>query len=83
MDRIIRMVVRFKGGGVFSFDTWEGREAEDLRRYLALFPGKEVERIEEQVYDPSHPKRFRYLVREDLMGVARGAGWVVEPGSGE
>lgn len=74
MERLVRIVVRFRGGGVLSFDSREGREAEDLQRYLAMFPGKEVERIEEQVYDPSHPRRFRYLVREDLMGVIRGAG---------
>lgn len=74
MERLVRIVVRFRGGGVFSFDSREGREAEGLQRYLAMFPGKEVERIEEQVYDPSHPRRFRYLVREDLMGVIRGAG---------
>ncbi|WP_114313569.1 hypothetical protein [Thermus caldifontis] len=74
MGRLIRIVVQFRGESVFSFYTQEGQEADDLRRYLALFPGKKVERIEEQVYDPSHPRRFRYLVREDLMEVVDGTG---------
>ncbi|MDM7324106.1 MAG: hypothetical protein P3W93_003755 [Thermus sp.] len=62
-----RLVVRFKDGGVFTFDLREGQERADLRRYLTLFPSREVERIEELVYDPTHPGKFRYRVREDLM----------------
>lgn len=61
-----RIVIRFADGGVFSFDRREGLEGQDLLRYLALFPGREVERVEEQVYDPTHPRRFRYERREDL-----------------
>jgi len=29
-------------------------------------PGAEVEAIEEKVYDPDPPRRFRYARREDL-----------------
>jgi len=65
-----RIVVRFDRG-TFSFDLIPGREAEDLLRYLGFFPGREVVRVEEQVYDPSHPRRFRYLHRPDLEEVIR------------
>jgi hypothetical protein len=28
-----------------------------------------VASVEEQVYDPEHPRRFRYVQREDLEGL--------------
>ena len=61
-----RLVIRFKDGASTSLDLVPGREAEDLHRHLRHFPGKEVEAFEEQVYDPEHPRRFRYVRREDL-----------------
>ena len=61
-----RLVIRFRDGARTSLDLVPGREGEDLRRHLRHFPGREVEAIEEKVYDPEHPRRFRYARREDL-----------------
>jgi len=62
-----RLVIRFKDGSTTSLDLVPGREREDLLRHLRHFPGKEVASVEEQVYDPEHPRRFRYVRREDLL----------------
>ncbi|GAA5336009.1 hypothetical protein YIM730264_20320 [Thermus hydrothermalis] len=43
-------------------DLLQGLEALDL----ALFPGREVGRVEEQTYDPTHSRRFWYERRKDL-----------------
>jgi hypothetical protein len=64
-----RLVIRFKDGSTTSLDLVPGREREDLLRHLRHFPRKEVASVEEQVYDPEHPKRFRYVRREDLEGL--------------
>jgi hypothetical protein len=64
-----RLVIRFKDGSTTSLDLVPGREREDLLRHLRHFHGKEVARVEEQIYDPEHPKRFRYVQREDLEGL--------------
>jgi hypothetical protein len=64
-----RLVIRFKDGSTTSLDLVPGREREDLLRPLRHFPGKEVASVEEQVYDPEHPRRFRYVRREDLEGL--------------
>jgi len=66
-----RIVVRFKDGGVHSFDLIEGREKDDLFYFLRFFQGKEVAQIEEQVYDPSSARRFRYLPRPDLEALVK------------
>jgi hypothetical protein len=64
-----RLVIRFKDGSTTSLDLVPGREREDLLRLLRHFPRKEVGSVEEQVYDPEHPRRFRYVRREDLEGL--------------
>ncbi|MFZ8812433.1 MAG: hypothetical protein ACO2OU_00860 [Thermus aquaticus] len=64
-----RLVIRFKDGSTTSLDLAPGREREDLFRHLRHFPGKEVASVEEQVYDPERPRRFRYVRREDLEGL--------------
>jgi hypothetical protein len=64
-----RLVIRFKDGSTTSLDLVPGQEREDLLRHLRYFPGKEVASVEEQVYDPEHPQRFRYVRREDLEGL--------------
>jgi hypothetical protein len=64
-----RLVIRFKDGSTTGLDLVPGREREDLLRHLRHFPGKEVGSVEEQVYDPEHPRRFRYVRREDLEGL--------------
>jgi hypothetical protein len=64
-----RLVIRFKDGSTTSLDLVPGREREDLLRHLRHFPRKEVASVEEQVYDPEHPRRFRYVQREDLEGL--------------
>ena len=61
-----RVVIRFADGTTTSFDLVEGRLEQDLRHHLGFFPGKGVARVEEQIYDPTHPRRFRYKRREDL-----------------
>lgn len=61
-----RVVIRFVDGTTTSFDLVEDRLERDLRHHLGLFPGKQVARVEEQIYDPAHPRRFRYERREDL-----------------
>ena len=61
-----RLVIRFKDGSTTSLDLAPGREGEDLIRHLRHFPGREVASVEEQAYDPEHPRRFRYARREDL-----------------
>ncbi|AFV77499.1 hypothetical protein Theos_2526 (plasmid) [Thermus oshimai JL-2] len=71
-----RLVIRFKDGSTTSLDLVPGREGEDLLfgapfpqmnlRHLRHFPGREVASVEEQAYDPEHPRRFRYARREDL-----------------
>jgi hypothetical protein len=63
-----RLVIRFKDGSTTGLDLVPGREREDLLRHLRHFPGKEVGSVEEQVYAPEHPRRFRYVRREDLGG---------------
>ena len=62
-------MIRFKDGSTTSLDLVPGREREDLLRHLRYFPGKEVGSVEEQVYDPEHPRRFRYVRREDIEGL--------------
>jgi hypothetical protein len=64
-----RLVIRFKDGSTTSLDLVPGWEREDLLRHLRHFPRKEVAGVEEQVYDPEHPKRFRYVRREDIEGL--------------
>ena len=64
-----RLVIRFKDGSTTSLDLVPGREREDLLRRLRHFPRKEVGSVEEQVYAPEHPWRFRYVRREDLEGL--------------
>jgi hypothetical protein len=64
-----RLVIRFKDGSTTSLDLVPGQEREDLLRHLRHLPGKEVGSVEEQVYDPEHPRRFRYVRREDLEGL--------------
>ena len=64
-----RLVIRFKDGSTTSLDLVPGREREDLLRHLRHFPRKEVASVEEHVYDPEHPRRFRYVQREDLEGL--------------
>jgi hypothetical protein len=64
-----RLVIRFKDGSTTSLDLVPGQEREDLLRPLRHFPGKEVASVEEQVHTPEHPRRFRYVWREDLEGL--------------
>jgi hypothetical protein len=64
-----RLVIRFKDGSTTGLDLVPGREREDLLRHLRHFPEKEVGSVEEQVYAPKHPRRFRYVRREDLEGL--------------
>jgi len=57
------LVIRFKDGSTTSLDLVPGQEREDLLRHLQHLPGKEVASVEEQVYDPERPRRFRYVRR--------------------
>jgi hypothetical protein len=63
-----RLVIRFKDDSTTSLDLVPGREREELLRHLRHFPGKEVGSVEEQVYAPEHPRRFRYVRRENIEG---------------
>ena len=71
--RARRFVLRFDRGGVHSFDVLEGEDpAEVLRRHLEFFPGKVPEILQEQFYDPAHPRRFRYEERGELLDLVKG-----------
>jgi hypothetical protein len=71
--RARRFVLRFDRGGVHSFDVLEGEDpVEVLKRHLGFFPGKVPETLQEQFYDPDHPRRFRYEDREELLALVKG-----------
>ncbi len=66
-----RFVVKFKSGKVHSFDADEGAEpVAVVRKHLSFFPDEEPEALEEQFYDPSLPRRFRYEPRPELLEAA-------------
>jgi len=70
--RARRFVVRFRRGRSHSFDVLEGEDpVAVLRRHLEFFPGEVPEAVEEQFYDPTHPRRFRYEARGELLSLAR------------
>jgi hypothetical protein len=63
-----RFVIRFSGGRRHSFDVLAGEDLlAVLERHLRFFPGETPEALEEQFYDPSHPRRFRYEDRGELL----------------
>ena len=71
--RARRFVLHFEGGGVHSFDVLEGEDPlEVLRRHLEFFPGKVPGALREQFYEPTHPRRFRYEERGELLDLVRG-----------
>jgi hypothetical protein len=71
--RARRFVVRFEGGGAHSFDVLGGEDPlEVLRRHLEFFPGKVPEALWEQFYEPTHPRRFRYEERGELLDLVKG-----------
>lgn len=64
----MRLVLRFENGKTHSFDVDEGKDpVAVVRKHLALYEGLAPKSLEEQVYDPSLPTRFRYLDRSDLL----------------
>jgi predicted YcjX-like family ATPase len=70
--RARRFVLRFDQGGVHSFDVLEGEDpVEALKRHLGFFPGRVPESLQEQFYDPEHPRRFRYEERKELLSLAK------------
>ncbi len=72
VHRARRFVLRFEQGGVHSFDVLEGEDPlEVLRRHLEFFPGKVPETLQEQFYDPLHPRRFRYEERGELLDLVK------------
>lgn len=77
-----RLVVKFKSGKVHSFDVDEGVEpVAAVRKHLSFFPEEEPEALEEQFYDPSLPRRFRYEPRPELLEAPPGPpGGVQEEG---
>jgi hypothetical protein len=71
--RARRFVLHFDRGGVHSFDVLEGEDlVEVLKRHLEFFPGKVPEILQEQFYDPAHPRRFRYEERGELLHLVKG-----------
>ena len=63
-----RLVLRFKSGKAYSFDLFEGTDPVlAVRKALSFFPNEEPEALEEQFYDPSLPRRFRYEPRRELL----------------
>jgi len=73
VHRARRFVLRFDRGGVHSFDVLEGEDpVEVLRHHLAFFPDRVPETLQEQFYDPAHPRRFRYEERGELLDLVRG-----------
>ncbi len=71
--RARRFVVHFERGGVHSFDVLGGEDPlEVLKRHLEFFPGKVPEVLREQFYDPTHPRRFRYEERGELLDLVKG-----------
>jgi hypothetical protein len=72
--RARRFVLRFDRGGVHSFDVLEGEDpVEVLKRHLGFFPSKVPEALQEQLYDPDHPHRFRYEDRGELLALVKGS----------
>ena len=66
--RAQRFVVRFSGGKRHSLDVLAGEDPlAVLERHLRFFPNETPEALEEQFYDPSHPRRFRYEDRRELL----------------
>lgn len=81
VHRARRFVLRFDRGGVHSFDVLEGEDPmEVLRRHLEFFPGKVPEILQEQFYDPAHPRRFRYEERGELLDLVKGSPALEEEG---
>jgi len=67
-----RFVLRFQRGRPHSFDVLEGEDPiAVLKRHLGFFPGEVPEALEEQFYDPTHPRRFRYEERGELLSLVR------------
>lgn len=63
-----RFVLRFSGGKRHSFDILAGEDPlAVLERHLRFFPEETPEALEEQFYDPLHPRRFRYEDRGELL----------------
>jgi hypothetical protein len=63
-----RFVLRFPGGKRHSFDILAGEDPlAVLERHLRFFPNETPEALEEQFYDPLHPRRFRYEDRGELL----------------
>ncbi len=70
--QVRRFVLRFRRGRVHSFDVLEGEDpVAVLKRHLEFFPGEVPEGLEEQFYEPAHPRRFRYEDRGELLGLAK------------
>jgi hypothetical protein len=70
--RARRFVLRFDRSGVHSFDVLEGEDpVEVLRHHLGFFPDRVPETLQEQFYDPAHPRRFRYEERKELLDLAK------------
>jgi hypothetical protein len=68
IPRARRFVIRFSGGKRHSFDILAGEDPlAALERHLRFFPDEAPEALEEQFYDPSHPRRFRYEDRGELL----------------
>jgi hypothetical protein len=68
IPRARRFVIRFSGGRRHSFDVLTGEDPlAVLERHLRFFPNEAPEALEEQFYDPSHPRRFRYENRGELL----------------
>jgi len=67
-----RFVLRFQRGRPHSFDVLEGEDpVAVLRHHLEFFPEEEPEALEEQFYDPAHPRRFRYEERGELLSLVK------------
>jgi predicted YcjX-like family ATPase len=70
--RARRFVLRFRRGRVHSFDVLEGEDpVAVLKRHIEFFPGEVPEALEEQFYDPVHPRRFRYEERGELLRLVK------------
>jgi hypothetical protein len=68
IPRARRFVVRFSGSKRHSFDILAGEDPLTvLERHLRFFPDETPEALEEQFYDPLHPRRFRYENRGELL----------------
>jgi hypothetical protein len=67
-----RFVLRFQRGRPHSFDVLEGEDPiAVLKRHLEFFPDDEPEVLEEQIYDPTHPRGFRYEKRGELLSLVK------------